>query len=106
MRASQRGRPYDLDLSRWYLRRIHLRFAMKASFGNTSGNSVGSTARTLLIVEARSAGGRIEQLPALMSELVRSSPDIIVTYGTPAAVAAKNATSTIPIVVATMGDPI
>ena len=40
-----------------------------------------------------------------MSELVRLKVDLIVTRGTPAARAAKNATGTIPVVIATMGDP-
>ena len=41
-----------------------------------------------------------------MAELVGRKVDLLVTYGTPAAIAAKHATSTIPIVDAEMGDPI
>src|SRR5262245_39395114 len=41
-----------------------------------------------------------------MREAVNSKADIIVTYTTPAALAAKNATSTIPIVDIVMGDPV
>jgi putative ABC transport system substrate-binding protein len=59
-----------------------------------------------LIVESRWAQGRIDRLPALMSEVIRRKVDVLVTYSTPGAVAAKNATSTVPIVVATMGDPV
>jgi putative ABC transport system substrate-binding protein len=59
-----------------------------------------------LIIEARSADGRNERLPALMQEMVTAKVGVIVTYGTPAAIAAKNATSTIPIVVAALGDPV
>ena len=44
-------------------------------------------------------------LDALAAELVRLSPDLIVTVGTPPALAAKRATTTIPIVMATVGDP-
>jgi putative ABC transport system substrate-binding protein len=40
-----------------------------------------------------------------MTDVVGSKVDVIVTRGTPAAIAAKNATSAIPIVVAAMGDP-
>ena len=58
-----------------------------------------------LIVEYRSADGRAERFPDLTSELVRLKVDLIVTRGTPAARAAKNATETIPVVMATMGDP-
>jgi len=59
-----------------------------------------------LIVETRSAEGRIDRLPALMADVVAKKVDVIVTRGTPAAIAAKNATTEIPIVVASMGDPV
>jgi putative ABC transport system substrate-binding protein len=58
-----------------------------------------------LIIEYRSADGRAERFPELASELVNLKVDLIVTRGTPAAKATKNATSTIPVVMATMGDP-
>ena len=58
-----------------------------------------------LIIEYRSADGRAERFPDLASELVRLKVDLIVTRGTPAARAAKDATATIPVVMATMGDP-
>jgi putative ABC transport system substrate-binding protein len=58
-----------------------------------------------LIIEYRSADGRAERFPDLTSELVRLKVDLIVTRGTPAARAAKNVTETIPVVMATMGDP-
>jgi putative ABC transport system substrate-binding protein len=58
-----------------------------------------------LIIEYRSADGRADRFPDLASELVRLKVDLIVTRGTPAARAAKNATGTIPVVMATMGDP-
>jgi putative ABC transport system substrate-binding protein len=41
-----------------------------------------------------------------MTEVIQRKIDVLVTYSTPAAVAARNATNTIPIVVAVMGDPI
>jgi putative tryptophan/tyrosine transport system substrate-binding protein len=56
--------------------------------------------------ESRSAGGRNERLPGLAVELVGLKVDIIVTTGTPAAVAAKQATATIPIVMAVATDPV
>ena len=58
-----------------------------------------------LIIEYRSADGRAERFPELASELVRLKVDLLVTRGTPAARAAKNATETIPVVMATMGAP-
>lgn len=58
-----------------------------------------------LVIEYRSADGNAERFAALASELVRLKVDVLVTRGTPAATAAKNATRTIPVVMATMGDP-
>ena len=58
-----------------------------------------------LIIEYRSADGRAERFPELASELVRLKVDLIVTRGTPAAKATKSVTGTIPVVMATMGDP-
>jgi putative tryptophan/tyrosine transport system substrate-binding protein len=58
-----------------------------------------------LVIEYRSADGRAERFPDLASELVRLKVDLILTRGTPAASAAKGATGTIPVVMATMGDP-
>ncbi len=58
-----------------------------------------------LLIEYRSADGHAERFPELAAELVRLQPDLIVTRGTPAARAAKKASETIPMVMATMGDP-
>jgi len=57
-------------------------------------------------IEYRWAEGRYEALPALAAELVARKVDIIITQGTPAAVVAKQATSTVPIVMAVVGNPI
>jgi putative ABC transport system substrate-binding protein len=56
--------------------------------------------------EFRSDQGQIARLPELAAELVRLKVDLIVTWFTPAAVAAKQATRDIPIVMATAGDPL
>ena len=48
--------------------------------------------------EYRYAENKLDRLPALADELVRLKVDVLVTPATPAAVAAKNATRTIPIV--------
>jgi putative ABC transport system substrate-binding protein len=58
-----------------------------------------------LSFEYRSADGRNESFPALAAELARLDVDLIVTRGTPAALAAKAATATIPVVMAAVGDP-
>lgn len=59
-----------------------------------------------LVIETRSAEGHYDRLPEIMKELVQRKVDIIVTYSTPAGIAAKNATSTVPIVNAAMLDPV
>ena len=59
-----------------------------------------------LLVERRYANGRPEALQPLAEELVRAKVEIIVTAGTPATLAAMHATSTIPIVFRTAGDPV
>ena len=56
--------------------------------------------------EFRSAEGHLDRLPELAAELVRLKVDIIVTWFTPTALAAKQATPEIPIVMAETGDPI
>jgi putative ABC transport system substrate-binding protein len=58
------------------------------------------------VIEYRSADGRDERFPSLAAELVRLKVDLIVTRGTPAALAAKNATGTIPVVMTGIGDPV
>jgi putative tryptophan/tyrosine transport system substrate-binding protein len=60
-----------------------------------------------IVIEDRSAQGRLERLPDLFAELVRLKVDLIFTLGgTPAARAAKQANIAIPIVSPAMGDPI
>ena len=55
-------------------------------------------------IEYRWAEGRYERFPDFMAELVRLKVDLIVVAGTPATLAAKQATNTIPIVMAVIGD--
>jgi len=57
-------------------------------------------------IEYRFASGRVERLPELAAELVRLKVDVIVTPATPASLAAKQATSTIPIVFAAVADAV
>jgi putative ABC transport system substrate-binding protein len=57
-------------------------------------------------LEYRWAEGKQDRLAALAADLVRLPVDIITTWSTPAALAAKSATTTIPIVFAGVGDPV
>ena len=59
-----------------------------------------------LLIVARDAGGKMERLPEVAADLVRLKLDVIVTMTTPDAVAAKNGTATIPIVMAGSADPV
>jgi putative tryptophan/tyrosine transport system substrate-binding protein len=58
-----------------------------------------------LIIEARGSGGKAGLADALAAELVQLKVEVIVTFGSVGSVAAKNATTTIPIVTTT-GDPV
>ena len=59
-----------------------------------------------VVIEYRDAEGKLERLPALAAELVALKVDVIVAAGTPAALAAKQATRTLPIVFAAAADPV
>ena len=59
-----------------------------------------------IIIEYRSAEGNVDRLPELAAELVRLKVDCIVTAGENPTRAAKQATSTIPIITTTVGDPV
>ena len=59
-----------------------------------------------VVFEGRYADNRLERLPALAEELLRLNVDVIVAIGTLAPLAAKRATSTIPIVMTAAGDPL
>lgn len=59
-----------------------------------------------IVIEWRFAGGRAERLPGLAAELVQLRVDLIVVPSTPTALAAKNATRTIPLVTVGGGDPV
>ena len=79
----------------------HLWGALKAELARR-GYAEG---RDIAFIEAN-ADGNFARFPALAAELVRDRVDMIVAAGTPSLRAAKNATSSIPIVIATAGDPV
>jgi putative ABC transport system substrate-binding protein len=59
-----------------------------------------------LAIDWRFADGKLERLPELAAELVRLKVDVIVTAGTPAANAAQNATTTLPVIMGSIADPV
>jgi putative ABC transport system substrate-binding protein len=59
-----------------------------------------------IVIEYRSAEGRFDRLPDLAAELVRLKVDVIAAAPTPAALAAKNATGTVPIVGVSLTEPV
>jgi putative ABC transport system substrate-binding protein len=69
-------------------------------------HSLGYVEGKNIAIEYRYAEGRLEQLPTLADELIRLKVDVLLTPSTPAARAAKNATSKIPIVFYSGSDPV
>lgn len=59
-----------------------------------------------LVVEYRWAEGQYDRFPALTTELIALKVDVIVTAGTPAALAVRRVTTTIPLVMVAVGDPV
>ncbi len=59
-----------------------------------------------IVLEYRWAEGKYERFPALVAELLAAKVDVIVTAGTPAAMAVKQATTSVPVVMVAVGDPV
>jgi putative ABC transport system substrate-binding protein len=59
-----------------------------------------------IVIEWRWAEGKYERFPALIAELIASKVEVIVTAGTPASLAVKKATTSIPLVMIAVGDPV
>ena len=59
-----------------------------------------------VVIEYRWADSNYARLPELLAELIDLKVDVIVTHGTPGVTAAKQATSSLPIVMATVGDAV
>jgi putative ABC transport system substrate-binding protein len=59
-----------------------------------------------LAMEFRWGEGNIQRLPALIAEVLARRVDVLVTWGTPTALAARDATRTVPIVATAMGEPL
>ncbi len=59
-----------------------------------------------VVIEYRWAEGKYERFPALIGELIALKVDVIVTAGTPASLAVKKATKSVPLVMVAVGDPV
>ena len=59
-----------------------------------------------IVIEYRWAEGNYERFPALIAELIALKVDVIVTAGTPASLAVKKATGSIPVVMVAVGNPV
>src|SRR6516225_3763684 len=57
-------------------------------------------------IDVRWPQGTFEHDPSAVAELINSNVDVIVAWGTPAVIAVRHATSTIPIVMVAVGDPV
>ena len=92
------------------------RIGYVTSFGAPAGRGVSAFLQGLrdlgyvegknIIIEYRNAEGKIERYSDLVADLVGLKVDVIFTSSTPGALAAKNATKTIPIVFTNVGDPV
>ena len=59
-----------------------------------------------ILIEYRWADGKYDRFPALIAELIALKVDVIVTAGTPATLAVKKATTSVPLVMVAVGDPV
>ena len=103
VRAQQKGKVYRIgflgpaNASSWASYIAALRQGLR-ELGYEEGKN--------LVIEYRWAEQDLDRLPKLASELVSLKVDLIVTDGTPGSRAAKQATTTIPVVMAAVGDPV
>ena len=68
--------------------------------------SLGHTESKTFVLDERYAEGKFDRLPALAQELVAHQPDVLLVSTTPASLAAKAATATLPIVIVLVADPV
>jgi putative ABC transport system substrate-binding protein len=59
-----------------------------------------------LLIEYRTAGGNSDRMTDLLAELLRWTPDVLLAFTTPAVLAAKKATTTVPVVATGINDPV
>jgi putative tryptophan/tyrosine transport system substrate-binding protein len=100
LRAQEAGRTYRIAY-------LTLAGGQDAAIVKQRLNELGYGEGKNLIFDHRSAEGQLERLPQLAAESAATNPDVIVTgFGTETAKAAQAATTTIPIVFTSVGDPI
>ena len=81
-------------------------FTSRVEAFRTGLREIGYAEGKNLVIEFRWADGNYDRLPDLAADLVRLKVDVLVTSGTPGTLAAKRATTTIPIVMAVTGDAV
>jgi putative ABC transport system substrate-binding protein len=101
--AQQQGKVWRIGLlssenPSGYMTRIEALRAGLRDFGYEEGKN--------LVIEFRWADGKLERLPGLAAELVRLNVDFLVTHASAPCRAAKQATTTIPIIMAATADPV
>ncbi len=100
-RAEQPGKVYRIGTFSAGTPTPHLRAVFRDALG-----ALGWVEGQNVVYDERYAENRLERLPELAAEFVRINVDVIVAHGTLAPLAAKRATSTIPIVMSSAGDPL
>src|SRR6516162_1391899 len=102
-RAQQTGRTHRIGL---LTRKTDASVAVQIDAFRDGLHDLGWVQGKSISIEYRDAGGQLERLHALAAELVELNVDVIVTVDTPPTQAAKQATGTIPIVIAASADPV
>ena len=90
----------------WLTTGAGLRSAPRAELFRRELRALGYVEGKNIAFEYRYGDNKLDRLPALADELVRLKVDVLVATATPATLAAKNATRTIPIVFMGVGDPV
>jgi putative tryptophan/tyrosine transport system substrate-binding protein len=104
--AARAQRPRKVPLIGVLLAGTPASFSLRAQAFRNGLHDLGYVEGKTIAIEWKWGYDRVEGLPELAAELVGLNVDVIVTGGTPAAKALKNATRTIPIIMAIIGDPI
>jgi putative ABC transport system substrate-binding protein len=102
-RAQQAGKVYQIGFLGVT---SHAEFRHQVDAMRTGLRQFGYEEGKNIVIHYRWPEGRYERLPELAADLVKLNVDVLVVHSTPGARAAKQATSTVPIVMAAVGDPV